>query len=105
MMRKVFISLAAASVLTATPGSAAPASQRSSQTNTNNCWGVVSAQLAHVEGGLGEHTSSQASPRLGLGNVARLFYDMGYIESPTLSALGSFLASLDGYDETVCPVE
>jgi hypothetical protein len=38
------------------------------------------------------------------GNVARLFYDQGLIPSPTLSALGSFVASLDEYDETVCPV-
>ena len=108
-MRKVLISLAAMSVLTiATPTIAAPASQRSSQNaaNTaNNCWGVVSAQLAHVEGGLGDHASSQSSPRLGLGNVARLFYEQGLIDAPTLSALGSFLASLDEYDQTACPIE
>lgn len=106
IMRKVLISLAATSVLTtASPTVAAPASQRSSQSTVNNCWGVVSAQFAHVEGGLGDHTSSQSNPRLGLGNVARLFYEQGLINEPTLSALGSFLASLDEYDETVCPVE
>ena len=106
IMRKVSISLAAASVLLITsPTIAAPASQSKSQTGSNNCWGVVSAQLAQVEGGLGDHTSSQSNPRLGLGNVARLFYEQGLIDSPTLSALGSFLASLDEYDQTVCPVQ
>jgi len=70
-----------------------------------NCWGVVSAQLAHVEGGIGGHTSIQATPRLGLGNVARLFYDMGLIDDPSVSDLGSLLASLDEYDETVCPIQ
>src|SRR5438309_9608944 len=105
-MRKVSVSLAAASVLLiASPTFAAPASQSKSQTGTNNCWGVVSAQLAHVEGGLGDHTSSQSNPGLGLGNVARLFYEQGLIDAPTLSALGSFLASLDEYDETMCPVQ
>jgi hypothetical protein len=106
IMRKVLMKLAAASVLTiASAAIAAPASQGTSQGTVNNCWGVVSAQLAQVEGGIGDHASSQPTPRLGLGNVARLFYSLGYIESPTLSALGSFLASLDEYDETVCPVE
>ncbi len=100
-MRKVLISLAAASVLTI--ASAATAARPSP--SNNNCWGVVSSQLAHVEGGIGDHASSQPTPRLGLGNVARLFYDQGLIAAPTVSALGSFLASLDEYDETVCPVE
>jgi uncharacterized membrane protein len=104
-MRKVLISLAAACVLTASPAIAAPASQAPAKNNVENCWGVVSAQLAQIEGGLGDHTSSQSNPRLGLGNVARLFYEQGLIDEPTLSALGSFLASLDEYDETMCPVE
>jgi hypothetical protein len=65
----------------------------------------VSAQLAHVEGGLGEHSSAQTNPRLGLGNVARLFYDLGLIDDPTVSDLGSLLAQLDEYDETACPIQ
>ena len=102
-MRKVMISLAATTLLGSAGSTlAAPPARSGSQTSTSNCWGVVSAQLAHVEGGLGDHTSSQSNPRLGLGNVARLFYQQGLISEPTLSALGSFLASLDDYDETVC---
>ena len=101
-MRKVLISLAATSVLIVPSATIAAPSPQRSQSAVSNCWGVVSAQLAQVEGGLGDHTSSQSNPRLGLGNVARLFYDQGLISEPTLSALGSFLASLDEYDETVC---
>lgn len=105
-MRKVRLGITAAFVLSiGAAATAAPAAKPETQAAPSNCWGVVSAQLAKVEGGLGEHSSSQTSPRLGLGNVARLFYDLGYIESPTLSALGSFLASLDEYDETVCSLE
>ena len=57
------------------------------------------------EGGIGGHTSILATPRLGLGNVARLFYDMGLSVDPSVSDLGSLLASLDEYDETVCPIQ
>jgi len=103
---KLFPLLAAASILSI-PGTAfgAPARDASTDATPKNCWGVVSAQLAHVEGGIGEHASSQPSPRLGLGNVARLFYDLGLIESPHVSDLGSLLAQLDEYDETVCPIQ
>ena len=97
----------AAACILALPGPAfaAPVSNSQQSATPNNCWGVVSSQLAYVEGGIGEHASSQSTPRLGLGNVARLLYDLGFIQSPTVSALGSFLASLDEYDETVCPAE
>lgn len=70
-----------------------------------NCWGVVSSQLARAEGGIGEHSSSQTSPRLGLGNVAKLLFDLGLISDPHVSDLGALLAQLDEVDETVCPVE
>lgn len=93
--------LAISSAAQAAPGRAQPDSGQS----TKNCWGVVSSQLAHVEGGIGEHASSQATPRLGLGNVARLFYDLGLIDDPHVSDLGSLLAQLDEYDETVCPIQ
>lgn len=105
---KTIFSLAAMSALTlSTATLAAPGGMpgAGSGGDTSNCWGVVSSQLAQVEGGIGDHTSSQSNPRLGLGNVARLFYDQGLISSPTVSALGSFLATLDEYDETVCPVQ
>jgi hypothetical protein len=77
----------AASLTVAAPAVAADGS---------NCWGVVSAQAARSDGGLGTHSSSFDEPRLGLGNVARLFGVDG------LGGLGSLLASLDGNDATHC---
>lgn len=70
-----------------------------------NCWGVVTSQFARADRGIGEHSSSQTSPRLGLGNVARALFDLGLISDPHVSDLGALLAQLDEFDETVCPVE
>lgn len=87
--------LAMTSTASAAPGGSVPA----------NCWGVVSAQLARADGGLGKHASSQDNPRSGLGNVARLLFDLGFISDPHVSDLGALLAELDEFDETVCPVQ
>lgn len=62
-----------------------------------NCWGTVTSQRASTVHDVGEHSSSQSEPRLGLGNVARLF---GFEH---VSELGSFLASVDELDATQCP--
>ena len=62
------------------------------------CWGVVSQQLARYSGGLGSHIREQSEPRLGLGNVARLFLG----EDAKVYELGILLASIDGIDETTC---
>jgi hypothetical protein len=62
-----------------------------------NCWGTVTSQRASTVHDIGEHSSSQGEPRLGLGNVARLF---GF---DSVGALGSFLASVDELDATQCP--
>jgi hypothetical protein len=63
----------------------------------SNCWGVVTSQRASTFHDIGQHSSSQSEPRLGLGNVARLF---GF---DSVGELGSFLASVDGEDATHCP--
>ena len=76
-----------ASLALATPAIAADGS---------NCWGVVSAQAARSDGGLGAHSSSFDEPRLGIGNVARLFN----VSGP--GGLGTLLASIDGNDATHC---
>lgn len=105
---KSFVLLASVPVLIlSSAASAGPNSSHSGggAADSHYCWGVVSSQLAHVEGGLGDHISEQSEPRLGLGNVAQLFYDMGLIANPTVSDLGTFLASIDEYDQTVCPNE
>jgi hypothetical protein len=62
-----------------------------------NCWGVVTSQRASTVHDIGQHSSSQSEPRLGLGNVARLF---GFEH---VSDLGSFLASVDELEATHCP--
>jgi len=87
------LALAGAVGIIASLGLAAPASAA----EQSNCWGVVSSQAARSDGGLGEHSSSFAGePRLGLGNVARLFG----VDGP--GGLGSLLASIDGNDATHC---
>jgi len=58
-----------------------------------NCWGVVTSQRASTQHDVGEHASSQAVPRSGLGNNP-----FGHV-----SDLGSFLAGIDGIDATNCP--
>jgi hypothetical protein len=92
-MRKIIISIAIAAIaaLAAGPVSAAAPAEPS-------CWGVVSAQRATADGGLGEHSSSQETPRLGLGNVARLILG----PDAHVSDLGTVLAELDEFEETSC---
>ena len=70
-----------------------------------NCWGVVTSQFAKADRGIGEHSSSQTNPRLGLGNVARALFEAGLIDDPHVSDLGALLAQLDEFDETVCPIQ
>ena len=77
------------------------ASVSAQSSTTNNCWGVVSSQFAQT-GQMGTHSSSQSEPRLGLGNDSRLFFELGFIGSPHVSALGAFLATLDDVPQTQC---
>lgn len=70
----------------------------SADSGTNSCWGVVTSQRASTSHDIGEHASSFAgAPRLGLGNVARLF---GF---DSVGELGAFLATIDGDAATGCP--
>ncbi|HSM71670.1 MAG TPA: hypothetical protein VK851_09015 [Anaerolineales bacterium] len=80
----------------ATPALAAPA-------ENHKCWGKVTSQRASTFHDLGQHSSEQSTPRSGLGNVARALYEAGLTEGPSVGDLGSFLASVDGLDETFCP--
>jgi hypothetical protein len=63
----------------------------------SSCWGTVTSQRASTFHDVGEHASSQSTPRLGLGNVARL---LGF---NSVGELGQFLASVDNLDATHCP--
>ena len=97
-MRRIVILLFALAALTAFAtapvAAAAPANP--------SCWGVVTAQRATAVGDVGEHSSSQATPRLGLGNVARVLFDLGLTNGTHVSDLGSALATLDNIPETSC---
>ena len=64
-----------------------------------NCWGVVTSQRATSAHDIGEHSSAQDEPRLGLGNVARVVIG----EGAHVSDLGSALADLDDLSATSCP--
>ena len=68
-----------------------------------NCWGVVSSQRATALHDIGEHASAQEEPRLGLGNFARLLFELGLSAGPHISDAGTVAAQLDGIPETQCP--
>jgi hypothetical protein len=67
----------------------------------NSCWGQASAVFAQM-GVMGEHSSEQDEPRLGLANLARALFDAGVLAEPTLAALGAFVASELGLDIDRC---
>jgi hypothetical protein len=67
-----------------------------------NCWGVVTSQLAGSSvGAVGDHASDPPPPPEPLDRPGR----GGIANSPFghPSNLGTFLASIDGIDETECP--
>jgi hypothetical protein len=98
-MRRLFASLVASLLVllfaVSTAFAAGPANP--------NCWGVVTAQRATALHDIGTHASSQTSPRLGLGNFARLLFDLGLTAGPHISDAGIVAAELDGIPETTCP--
>ncbi len=97
-MRRIFaILLAGAAIAALAAGPAAAAGPANP-----SCWGTVSAQRATSTHDIGEHASAQSTPRLGLGNTARLLFDLGLTSGPHVSDLGSTLAELDGIDATSC---
>jgi hypothetical protein len=56
----------------------------------NNCWGTVVSQRASYYHDIGIHSSSQSEPRLGVGNLAKLF-------QMTIGELASLLSFLDDF--------
>jgi hypothetical protein len=84
-MRRILASAAVAGLaLVAVPTTASAAEP--------DCWGQLSAAFAQT-GAMGEHSSQQPNPRLGLPNLARALYENGVIGAPTLTALGAYLNS------------
>jgi hypothetical protein len=67
----------------------------------NACWGQATRVFAQL-GEMGQHSSQQPTPRVGLANLARLLYDGGVIVEPTLQALGAFVADELGLAIDAC---
>lgn len=65
------------------------------------CWGQATAVFAKT-GEMGKHASEQATPRLGLRNLARALYDQGVLSEDTMQALGAFVADQLGLSIDAC---
>lgn len=89
-------------LLTALVLVAVPVPTAQAEPDGNACWGQATQVFARLSGGLGDHSSSQATPRLGLRNLARALYDQGVIEDDTLQALGKFVSEELGLSISAC---
>lgn len=67
----------------------------------NACWGQATKVFTQMYG-MGEHASQEATPRLGLANLARALYADGVIAEPSMQALGQFVASALGLSIDAC---
>jgi hypothetical protein len=66
------------------------------------CWGQATKVFAQT-GVMGQHASEQATPRVGLRNLARALADQGVIEDDSMASLGAFVAAELGLDVAACP--
>jgi hypothetical protein len=96
-MRSRLVAVAMTVVLLAlgwgTAAGAAPAS--------GACWGQASKVFAQM-GVMGEHSSSFATPRLGLRNLARALHEEGIIADDSMQSLGAFVADELGLSISAC---
>jgi hypothetical protein len=69
--------------------------------NSHACWGQATAVFAQT-GVMGEHSSQQPTPRLGLRNLARALAEQGVIEDDSLQTLGAFVADALGLSIEAC---
>src|SRR5262249_19180877 len=88
--------LLAAATLGVTPLTASAATP-----NAHACWGQATKVFA-ATGELGQHASSEPTPRLGLANLAQALFDQGVIPAPTMQALGAFVAAQLGLSIDAC---
>jgi hypothetical protein len=65
------------------------------------CWGQASALFAQM-GAMGEHSAEQATPRLGLRNLARVLYAEGVIPGDSMANLGVFVVDALGLSIDAC---
>ena len=87
--------------LLSTEGNAEEKIEVRSQANSQACWGQASAVFAKT-GEMGEHSSSQGEPRLGLANLAKALFEAGIIDDDTMQALGVFVADELGLSIDAC---
>ena len=66
-----------------------------------SCWGQATQVFAKT-GEMGEHASQQATPRLGLRNLARALADAGIIPDDSMQSLGAFVAADLGLSIEAC---
>lgn len=69
--------------------------------NNNACWGQATAVFAQT-GEMGEHSSQQPTPRMGLHNLAVALADAGVIPDDSMQSLGAFVASELGLTIDAC---
>lgn len=69
--------------------------------NFQACWGQATRVFAQT-GEMGEHSSEQANPRLGLRNLARALAEQGVIPDDSMQSLGAFVASALGLSIDAC---
>ena len=79
----------------------APLTASAATPNDQACWGQATAVFA-ATGELGQHASSEPTPRLGLANLARALYAQGTIPAPTMQALGAFVSAQLGLSIDAC---
>jgi len=101
----IFATLALAAlgsgVALAAPAASAAPLTASAAPNPQACWGQATAVFA-ATGELGQHASSEPTPRLGLANLARALFAQGTIPAPTMQALGAFVAAQLGLSIDAC---
>ena len=92
---------AAAALTAAATLGVAPLTASAATPNDHACWGQATKVFA-ATGELGQHASSEPTPRLGLANLARALFAQGVIPAPTMQALGAFVASQLGLSIDAC---
>jgi len=65
------------------------------------CWGQASKVFAQT-GAMGEHSSQQPSPRLGLRNLARALFEAGVIPDDSMYSLAVFVSYELGLSIDAC---
>ena len=92
---------AAAALAAAATIGVAPLAASAATPNDHACWGQATKVFA-ATGELGQHASSEPTPRLGLANLARALFAQGVIPAPTMQALGAFVTAQLGLSIDAC---